>query len=40
MIDEVIDEMIDDFKQLIVDFVVFMCSPIEFLIDLMKGAEE
>ena len=35
-----IDEMIDDFKQSIVDFVKFMCAPIEFLIDLMKGEEE
>lgn len=39
MIDEVIDEMIDDFKQLIINFVKFMCLPIDFLIDLMKGAD-
>lgn len=40
MLDEVIDEMIEDFKQLIIDFVEFMCLPIDFFIDLMKGAEE
>lgn len=40
MLDEVIDEMIDDFKQLIIDFVEFMCLPIDFFIDLMKGEEK
>ena len=32
--------MIEELEQLIIDFVKFMWSPFEFLIDLMKGEEE
>lgn len=37
MLDEIFDEMLEDLKQLIIDFVVFICLPIDFFIKLIKG---
>lgn len=37
MLDEIFDEMLEDLKQLIIDFVEFMCLPIDFFIELIKG---
>lgn len=32
--------MIKELEQLIIDFVEFMCTPIELLINLMRGGEQ